>query len=192
MFNSVKWLQKYSGFAGIIVLWSSVGVGMLRTGLGLIDQRPISYLGTDPASAGLFTYGLLISAVLFIVFGHYVNKVFKVKNKFFLYLIIGQLGQITAALFKFEGHGYSHLTHTIAAFVLAFSLPLLTRRFYQSQTKSIYFNLYKNLFRFELLTFVVGIGLFVFTKGIAPLGEILPTIGFHTWIVALTFSKIKS
>lgn len=189
MINSLK---RYSGIVGIGILWTSVGIGMLRTGLGLFDIRPISYLGTDPASAALFTYGLLVSAVLFIVFGHFVKTNFKVKNRFFLYLVIGQFGQITAALFKFEGHGYSHLTHTIAAFVLAFSLPLLTLKFYQSQSETAHYNLFRNLYRFELLTFVVGIGLFVFTKGIAPLGEILPTIGFHTWIVALTFSKIKS
>ncbi len=178
-------LQRYSGVAGVMVLWTGVSLAMLVTGLGLIDSRPISYLGIDPLSKMLFASSLLISAFLFINFGFYVKRTFKVINRFMTYFLIGQFCQVVVALVPYR-MGYSRSIHTVAAFALAITLPLLIRAFARSQASSPHRRLYVRLLRFEQITFVIGMGLFIFTKGIAPLGEALPAAGFHVWIIAVT------
>lgn len=178
---------RYSGLIGVVILWLGISLAMFRTGLGFIDNRPISYLGVDPASSMLFSVSLLASAFLFFGFGFYVRQAFGVKNRFLPYLIIGQMGQIIAAIAPYGMQSQYKRIHTVAAFTLAFSLPFLIRAFARSQNKSRYRNIYSGLLRLEEIAFIVGIGLFVFTKGIAPLGEALPAIGFHVWIIVVTF-----
>ncbi len=185
IFNNYAW--RYSGLIGVAILWFGISLAMFRTGLSFIDNRPISYLGVDPASSVLFSISLLASAFLFISFGFYVRQVFNVTNRFLPYLIIGQIGQIIAAIAPYGMQSQYKRIHTVAAFVLAFSLPFLIRAFAHSQANSRYKNIYSRLVRLELVAFIVGIGLFVFTKGIAPLGEALPAIGFHAWIIVVTF-----
>lgn len=185
-------LQQYSGVIGVLILWTGISVAMHRTGLGLIDPRPISHLGINPASAGLFTGSLLVSAFLFVNFGYYVKCAFHVSNKFLAYLLIGQAGQAIVAIAPYgEERGY-RLIHTIAAFTLAFSLPLLIRQFAVSQKNSPHYHLYVRLLRIEQLMFVLGMGLFIFTKGIAPLGQALPTAGYHLWIIVITYLSIRA
>jgi len=176
---------RFSGVLGVGVIWGGVVVAMNRAGLGLVDNRPLSYLGVDPASAQWFSISLLVSAVLFLLFGLYVRRVYDVHNKFFLYLLIGQIGQVIAAVSPYGKDSPWRLVHTVAAFVLAFSLPLLMREFTIAQTGKPRYRLFRGLLRLEQVTFIVGIGLFIFTKGIAPLGEALPAIGYHLWIIAV-------
>lgn len=88
---------------------------------------------------------------------------------------------ITAITPYGENSSYK-LIHTIFAYVLAISLPLLIREFCNSQ-KVADKKIFRLLFLFELALFVVGIGIFTMTEGIAPIGEALPAIGFHIWIV---------
>ncbi len=107
------------------------------------------------------------------------------------YFLIGQAGQIIAAFTPYGMDSSLRLVHTLAAYTLAFSLPLLIRQFARSQAKSG-LNIYRRLFLLELLLFVVGIGIFSFTKGIAPLGEALPAVGFHLWIFVVTFNRNNS
>ena len=192
MQNRLNKYQKYSGGAGILVLWSSVIVGMFRARLGLIDARPISYLGVDLASKVLFSIGLIVSSVLFIWFAFYVRDTFRIKNRFLLYFLVGQAGQIIAALAPYGQYSRTRLIHTYAASVLAFSLPLLIKQFASSQAKSEHKKLFRSLLQFERACFVVGIGIFVLTKGLAPLGEALPAIGFHVWIIAVTLVAVRT
>ncbi len=176
---------------GIVILWTTIILGMSRTGLKLVDSRPISYLGVDPMSATLFSVGLIVSAVLFTIFGLYVRKNFAVKNRFLMYLLIGQAGQIITAISPYGMQSEYKLIHTIAAFTLALSLPPLIRSFAHSQTHDSHSKIYDGLYRFELVTFFIGMGLFIFTKGIAPIGEALPAIGFHVWIIVITIIAYK-
>lgn len=180
-------MQKYSGVIGVLVLWTGIVAAMRIAGLGIIDARPISYLGVDAQTAVLFSGSLLISAFLFVNFAFYVRREFKVRGRFLMYFLIGQTGQVIAAISPYGSNSKFKTIHTVAAFILAFSLPLLIQSFTASQTGHSRHQLFVWLLRLEQLTFVIGIGLFVFTKGIAPLGEALPAIGFHAWIIALTF-----
>lgn len=185
-------VQRYSGLLGVIVIWTSILIGMSRAGLGLIDGRPISHLGVDRMSAVWFSFGLLLSAGLFVNFGAYVARAFEVKNRFLLYLVIGQIGQSIAAISPYGMHSPERQIHTISAFVLAFSLPFLMRAFARSQSASHYFMIYIWLLRLEILLFIVGMNVFIFTQGLAPLGQALPAVGFHVWIIVLTIISIKS
>lgn len=179
-------IWRFSGVASVIVLWTATIISMKRAGLGLIDTRPLSYLGVNPSTARIFSIGLLLSAAAYICFALYVYKYFHPGRKFLMYFLGGQAGQITAALVPYGDNSRYRLIHTIAAFALAFSLPLLIRAFARSQTGAVHHHLFKRLFYFELMLFVVGMGIFTQTHGIAPLGEALPAIGFHVWIGFIT------
>jgi hypothetical protein len=189
--SKFKNLQKYSGVLGVTIIVTGVVTAMHHIGLGFIDARPISYLGVDTRTAVLFSGSLLLSALLFISFAFHVTRSYSTGSKFKWYFIAGQIGQMIAALVPYSANSTQHRIHTSAAFALAFTLPLLIWQFARSQKKSKNHRLFIKLLRLEQVTFVVGIGLFIFTKGIAPLGEILPTLGFYTWIFVLTFLPAK-
>ncbi len=179
--------QRFSGLGGVAVLWLSIGIAMSIAHLGLIDMRPISYLGVDPRTKLLFSGGLLLSSALFIVFALQLHRNFKLRPRFLAYFLVGQAGQIVAAIVPYGATSSLRLIHTIAAYILAFSLPLLIREFARSRSTDHFYPVYRWLTWLELLAFAVGISLFVFTSGIAPLGEALPALGFHLWIIVITF-----
>jgi hypothetical membrane protein len=184
--------QKYSGILGVLIIWLGIGAAMFIARLGLFSNLPISSLGVNPKTSVLFSLSLLTSAALFIKFAFYVRQKFKVKNRFLTYFMIGQFGQIIVALVPYGNNSRYKLIHTIAAFTLAFSLPFLIGQFYFSQSNSKFKSLYKSLLILEVGLFVVGIGAFVFAKGVAPLGEILPTMGFHLWIITVSVIGLKN
>lgn len=126
-----KPLALYSGILGIIVLLASVGLGMYWSGLGILDDRPISYLGLDESSGQIFANGLIISALLFIHFGFQIRKIFPTNKAFIILLILGQIFQIVAALAVNEGS--TKILHTISAFGIVFTLPALMWQFAKTQ-----------------------------------------------------------
>jgi hypothetical protein len=84
------------------------------------------------------------------------------------------------------------IVHTVAGFTLAISLPFLMRELaYPKHKRSLDHQFFVILYRLEQIMFVIGIGLFVSVKGIAPLGEALPTLGFDSWIACTTFLTRK-
>jgi hypothetical protein len=192
MIKQLVRLQQYSGIVGVVVLWSGITTAMIIANLKLIDIRPISYLGVAPKTSVLFSLTLLINSFLFVNFAFFVRRRFNIRNNFLLYFLIGETGQVIVAIAPYGTNSPYKLLHTISAFVLAFSLPFLIREFYLSQKKSRFAKLYLNLLKVEILTFVVGIGAFVFTNGVAPLGEALPTMGFHLWIVVVSVIAITN
>lgn len=183
VFNS---LMRFSGVAGVILLWTTTLLAMNRIDLGLVDTRPLSHLGIEPWSSVLFSTGLLVSSALFIIFAFYIKKAYGANQRFLFYFLIGQAGQIIVAIAPYGMNSSYRLVHTVAAFTLAFSLPFLIREFARSQTFTKYNKLFRSLFLIELVMFVVGIGIFTMTEGIAPIGEILPAVGFHIWIIVTT------
>lgn len=185
MFKKIYVLQKYSGVIGIVVLWAAITTAMSRAHLGLIDFRPISFLGVNPPTARWFSVGMLVSSVLFVNFAFFVKRLYQTNKRFMLYFMIGQAGQVIAAITPY-GQGTYKLIHTIGAFALAFSLPFLIREFASSQKTAHHTLLFRRLVKLEIATFIIGMGIFTLTKGIAPIGEALPAIGFHLWIIATT------
>lgn len=159
---------------------------MIVGGLKLIDPRPISYLGVNPSTRRAFSVILLVSAALFVSFAFYVVHELKAGVLFLLIFLIGQVGQLISALVPIGSHTVIGQIHTTAAFTLAFSFPLLILAFTLSRLHSPFRRLYAILLAFELITFTVGIGSFIFTRGAAPLSEIFAAIGFHVWIIVIT------
>lgn len=190
MKSSLIKLQPYTGLVAVAMIWAGTLISMYRTGLGLLDDRPISFLASDPASRLLFVSSLIMSAVLLIIYGLYINRQFKVNNKFLKYLVAGQIGQIILAVSPY-GETPIGVIHLLAAFTLAFSLPLLIKQFAISQNQSPYHRTYQYLLRIEQVSFVIGIGLFIFARGLAPLGEAMPAVGFHLWIIVVTYIAIR-
>jgi hypothetical protein len=189
--NKLSKLQKYSGLAGVVIIWLGVGLAMFIGKLSLFSALPVSSLGVNPKTSVLFSLSLLISSGLFISFAYYIRSTYMIRNKFLTLFLVGQFGQIIVAIAPYGADSRYKLIHTIAAFILAFSLPYLIHQFYRSQALSTYRGLYRNLMLIEILLFIIGIGAFVFTKGIAPLGEILPTMGFHLWIIVTSIIAFK-
>jgi uncharacterized membrane protein len=188
-FFTQLWLS--SGVIGVVVLLSSIAIAMRRAHLGFIDNRPISYLGLYPNTRMLFSVSLIVSAILFIAFGFYVRRRYDVRYSFLGYFVIGQICQIIVALVPDKAGSSIRIVHTIAGFTLAFSLPFLIRELARSKSTRAYHKIFVALYRIEQVAFVIGIGLFIFVQGIAPLGEALPTLGFDLWIVAVTIISIK-
>jgi len=186
MSKKLSTLWRFSGVVGVAILWVTVTASMSRAGLGIIDNRPLSYLGVNTSTAHLFSIGLLLSSAGFVGFAFYVYRIYQPGRNFLIYFLIGQLGQIIAAIVPYGDNSKYRLIHTVAAFVLAFSLPLFIGSFARSQKLKPHAKLFKQLFVFELLLFVVGMAIFTQTDGIAPIGEALPAIGFHIWICIIT------
>ncbi len=178
---NIKKYVPYTGLLGVVIIWAGTIVGMFLAGLNLFDKRPISYLGVNASSELLFTLTLLLSAVLFSVFGIYVYKILGLPKKFLAAYLVGQVGQMVAALVPFGGP--YKLIHTYAAFTLAFSIPFHMYFFTRAHKPERFHMLGTVLFRAELLCFVVGIGTFVFIQKAAPITEILPAIPFHAWLI---------
>ena len=187
MYMNKRFAWRCSGVAGVIVLWAATILGMRRAQLGLYDTRPISHLGIEPASAVLFSTGLLMSSMLFVLFAFYVRRAFHTGNRFLGYFLVGQTGQILVATVPYGANSRHKLIHTFAAFTLAVSLPFLIHRFARSQPSGGYRYLFNGFVVAELLLFVAGIGIFTLTSGIAPVGQVMPAAGFHLWIITLTW-----
>lgn len=176
---------RYGGGAAVIILWGCVAAGMDRTGLGFFDDRPVSYLGTDPRSALVFRGGLVAAAVLMAGFAWFVGHWFASPRSFLVVFLTGLVGQVVAAGVRLTGPGPSHAVHTVGGLVLGASLPLLMWRFAAglpvgSRRRAWGYG----LCRIELAACVVGVGLSA--SGRAPIAEIVPALGFHLWVAVVT------
>ena len=180
---------RYSGVLGVGVIWLGTLFLMRVAHLKLLDTRPISFLGAHPSTGTAFSVMLVVSSTLFVVSAFYIKQIFHQGVWFLLVFLIGQMGQIIAALVPITSQTSLGHVHTPAAFTLAFSFPLLIFIFTMSQLKSNYRMLYICLLVFELITFAIGINLFIFTHGLAPFSEMLAAIGFHVWLIVLATLK---
>jgi len=90
--------SRFAGVAGVAVLWTTVGLGMSRTGLGLLERRTISYLGTDSRTISLFRAGLCLATLLLVGFGWTVNRrLVTHRSGFFTVFLVGMAGQTGGA-----------------------------------------------------------------------------------------------
>lgn len=175
---------RFSGVAAITVLWVTLVAGARVSGFDLLGDRPLSYLGTRPPSALLFRGGLLVSAALFVAFHGHIRRRHPVGSGFTSAMLLGQAGQVVAALVSIAGNGVAHSVHTASALVLGASLPVLMWRFAAGQPVGPWRRASYGFFWVEVLACAVGLELS--RRRIAPVAEILPAIVFHLWIVAVT------
>ena len=177
---------RYTGLAAIVVVWSTLLAATVVSGFDLFGDDPLSYLGTQPQSAVLFTVGLALPALLLTAFHHYVRGRFPVSVGFSLLMLAGLAGQMVAAFVPIGGEPGLHRIHTTAALVLGASLPLLMWRFAAGQPRGSWRRLSYALFWAELAACAAG--LYLSAVGVAPVAEILPGAVFHSWVVTVTLA----
>lgn len=181
--QNVLYWRRYGGIAMVAILWSTTLINVYLVELNLFGNNPLSYLGTDDRSAFLFSFGLISAALALLLFAQYLKDVFVITKSFLIALYVGQIGQIIAALVHFGGEQPDRTIHTVAALTLAFSIPIALWRFATAQKSSRVRRIAYALFWLELTGFIIGIGLFSFVINGAPIGQIMPAIGFHAWIL---------
>jgi hypothetical protein len=177
---------RYSGVAAVVTVWTTLLTATLVSGFDLLGDDPLSYLGTRPRSAALFTGGLAATATLLTLFHRHVRTRFPVSVGFSLAMLVGLAGQMVAAFVPIGGDPTAHRIHTTCALVLGISLPLLMWRFAAAQPPGRWRRTAYRLFWAEAVACVVG--LYLSARTIAPLAEILPAAAFHAWVVAVTFA----
>jgi len=173
---------RYAGVGAVAVLWVTVIVGMRRVGLGWSDDRPVSYLGDDPATRTLFRAGLLAAAVLFVVFAICLDRRHRVGRGFLAAFLVGQAGQVVVALVPLDGPGAARAVHTTAGIVLGLSLPVLMWRLAAGEVP--WPTAAWVLTGLEVAACAVGVGLSRSMR--APIAEIVPALGFHLWVAVVT------
>jgi hypothetical protein len=179
-----------AGVAGVVTIWTALFAGTVLAGFDLLGGRPLSYLGTLPRSAGLFTVGLAVSAVLFVAFHQYLRGTYRVASGFSAAMLVGMAGQLVAAFVPIGGDPTVHRIHTTSALVLAASLPLFMWRLAAAQAPGPWRRLTYSFFWAEVAACAGG--LMLSAAGLAPVAEILPAAVFHGWIVAVTFAASPS
>ncbi|HWC10247.1 MAG TPA: hypothetical protein VG455_03400 [Acidimicrobiales bacterium] len=178
---------RYTGVAAVVAVWTILLTATAVTGFDLFGEEPLSYLGSQPRSAALFTLGLAVPALLLTAFHQYLRGRFPVSPGFSLAMLGGLVGQVVAAFVPIGGEPAFHRVHTTSALVLGASLPLLMWRFAASQPPGPWRRLSYGLFWAELAACAAGLHLS--SLNVAPVAEILPGAVFHTWVVTVTFGE---
>lgn len=176
--------MRWPGVAAVAVLWTTIPAAMIRAGLAVGDDRPISYLGTDPGGRVLFRGGLVAAAVLFSGFAIGVAVRLVRPASFLAVFLVGQACQAVVAVVSITGHGTGHTVHTTAGITLGLSLPLLMWRFAAAQAPGRWRKQAYGLMWLEVVGCVVGVALSVAHRGV--LAEVAPACLFHLWVIIVT------
>lgn len=184
-------LFNYSGILAVLTLWVSVATSIIVADLPLLGIRPLSSLGVIPSSSVYFSVGLITSAILILIFTLKLNALYKPSGWFFIVVLIGQVGQIMSAIVPFGGNQPARAIHTIAAFVLAFSVPVVLGIFYRSLPDGSFRLIAYRLFVLELAAFILGIGFFVLVGKAAPVAQGIPAVVFHAWLVTTNLAYLQ-
>ncbi|MEA2972440.1 MAG: hypothetical protein QOG82_898 [Actinomycetota bacterium] len=178
---------RFTGVAAVATAWTTLLSAAAVSGFDLLGPDPLSYMGSDPRVATLFTIGLAVPAVLFAVFCLNVRRRYPVPTSFAVVMLAGLFGQLVAAFVPIGGDPTAHRVHTTFALALGLSLPLLMWRFAAGQEPGPWRRLAYRLFWLEAAA--CGAGLYLSARSIAPLAEVLPGIAFHTWVFVVTFRQ---
>ena len=157
---------------------------MWQAGLDVTDDRPISYLGTDPSTMALFRGGLIVATVLLVGFAWAVERRLARPTGFFGVFLVGMAGQAVVATVSIAGEGALHAIHTTGGIVLGLSLPLLMWRFAAGQPSGRWRRQSYGLMWLEVAGVVAGVALS--RAGRAVMAEVLPAIVFHLWVFVVT------
>lgn len=171
------------------MLWATVGAGMLRTGLSFVDDRPISYLGTDSRSALLFRGGLILATFLLVTFAVIVNRRLVRPTGFLPVFLVGMAGQAIVATVSIAGEGAAHTIHTTGGIVLGLSLPLLMWRFAAGQPPGRWRRQSYALMWLSVICSIAGVALS--RANLATVAEAVPAVAFHLWIIVVTARALR-
>jgi hypothetical protein len=183
----VKKLYKFSGIIAVMAVWVSIISSIIIADLNIFADTPISDLGVDLRTRYLFISGLLISAVAFSTFAIRTHLILKTSLLAPIVLIAGQVSQVIVAATPYNAVTYIKMLHLVAAYTLAFSMPI-TMGLYAFTAKNKLLNrLNRRFFFAELLLFTFGLSWFIFAPNAGALSEILVGITFDIWVLTLSF-----
>lgn len=180
--------SRCAGLFAVATLWCMLGAAALLSGFPLLGERPLSWMVADPASSVLFRAGLVVGAVLLVVFHGHVRARYRASAGFSFVMLVGLAGQLVAAVVPIDGGPVPNRVHTAAALTLGASLPLLMWRFAASQPAGPWRRVAYGLFWAEAAACAAGIVLS--RSSVAPLAEIVPAAFFHLWILVLTVAPV--
>ena len=163
------------------MLWTTLPAGMVRAGLGVGDDRPISYLGTDPRGVVLFRVGLLVAALGFSIFALVVGRRLERPASFLIVFLAGQACQAVVAVVSIDGP--NHRVHTTAGIALGLSLPLLLWRYAAAQPPGRWRRHSYSLLGLEVGGCILGVTLSAL--GLAVIAEVAPAVAFHVWVIVV-------
>ncbi len=178
---------RYAGIAAVATIWTALVTATVVARFDVLGEQPVSYLGSQPRSAALFTLALAGSAVLLTAFHGYVRDRFPVARGFSTAMLVGLAGQLVAAFVPIGGDPVLHRIHTSSALVLGASLPMLMWRFAAAQPAGTFRRASYALFRAEVAACAAGLCLSA--ASVAAVAEILPAVVFHVWVVAVTLAR---
>ncbi len=180
---------RYTGVAAVATLWTTLLAATAVSGFDLLGDDPLSYLGSDARTAGLFTVGLGLSGLLLTAFHQFVRDRYPVAHGFSAAMLVGLVGQLVAAAVPIGGDPVVHRVHTTSALALGISLPLLMWRFAAGQPRGRWRRLSYALFWAEAIACAVGV--YLSARMVAPVAEILPAAVFHAWVVTVTVKAAR-
>lgn len=180
----------YFGVLGVGVIWAGLWVATLRVHLDIYGVRPLSSLGVNKASAGLFTASLVVSAMLFIGFGWFLYRKIQLNKAFIIVYTISHFGEIVTGVVRYGGK--QKIIHTVAAFGWALTIPLAMYFFQKSLKLCFLSRSIKYFWWAQLAATILGIGAFTEIRRALPLCQLLIALPFHAWIIYTTVSIIQS
>ncbi len=178
---------RFTGVAGVATVWTTLLTAAAVSQFDMFGPEPLSYLGTDPRSSVLFAIGLAVPAILYTAFHRYLRGRYPTSIGFSIAMLGGLAGQMVAAFVPIGGDPTLHRIHTVSALGLGISLPLLMWRFAAAQPPGRWRRLTYRLAIAEVVACVVGVWLS--SRSIAPVAEIVPGVVFHAWIFTVTFAR---
>ena len=115
---------RWSGVAAVAVLWSGIGLSVLRTGFAVSGDLPLSRLAEDGRASAIFGPSLVIGALLFTVFCLDVRRRHRAGPAFAVVMVTAMAGQFVAGVVPIGAAGKSDPVHVVAGLVLAASSPV--------------------------------------------------------------------
>ncbi|MDQ3123177.1 MAG: hypothetical protein M3Q14_00620 [bacterium] len=186
-------ILSFSGIAGIAILWLSVITSLILTRFNVLGTLPISYLGVYDNSRYLFNGGLILSALLLLLFMCHVGRQIILSKVFLAVFFLGQLSQIIVALTAYNSQSIEKTIHVIFAFALALTLPVSMYAFKKSPGVTGNIKLMTSrLLNIELVMFVLGIGWFVRASAAGALSEMIVAVVFDVWIIVLSLKLLQA
>jgi hypothetical protein len=176
---------RWTGIAAVAALWSTQAVLVVAVAFDVVGDRPLSYLALEADIGFLFGWGLVVSAVLFVMFQRHLRHRYRLGVVFSATMLVGMAGQLIAGVVPIGGTGMASRVHVAAALTLGASIPVLMWRFAADQPSGAWRRWCYGLFWLEVAACATGIALS--RNHVAPLAEILPALAFHAWVAATTF-----
>lgn len=179
----------YCGVLGVAVLWAGLSLSVVRTQLDIFGVQPLSSLGVNKASEGLFSTSLVLSAMLFICYGWFLYSKFSPWKAFIIVFIISHIGELVTGLVQYGGR--QKIVHTVAAFGWALTIPVAMYFFQKSLKHNLLLRPAKYFLWAQMVATIIGIAAFIALGKALPLCQLFIALPFHAWVIYTTVFIVR-